>query len=127
MALSGTGHSFNPSTLNKWLKANKGYVSGDSFVWGSINSFGLIYQEKVPNVLIKPNLDCGKVVIINVRNGAHWVLAHGYSGNSILVNDPGYATTSYDLSQIVEGNNAIYTVKSAKGVMGKLKALLRIE
>ena len=127
MALSGTGHSFNPSTLNKWLKANGGYVSGDLFVWGSINSLGLSYQTKVANSQIKANLDAGKVVICNVHNGGHWVLAYGYSGNSILVNDPGYSTTSYDLSQIVDGQNAIYTVRSAQGVMGKLKALLRIE
>lgn len=38
------------------------------------------------------------------------MLAHGYSGDNILVNDPGYSTSSYTLSQIVNGNNGIYTV-----------------
>lgn len=28
MALAGTGHSYNPKTLNQWLKANGGYVTG---------------------------------------------------------------------------------------------------
>lgn len=55
-------------------------------------------------------MDANNVVICNVHNGGHWVLAHGYSGSSILVNDPGYTTTSYDLSTIVDGQNAVYKV-----------------
>jgi hypothetical protein len=55
-------------------------------------------------------LDKGKVVICNVHNGGHWVLAHGYSGDNILVNDPGFSTTSYTLSQIVNGQNGVYRV-----------------
>jgi hypothetical protein len=47
---------------------------------------------------------------MNVHNGGHWVLATGYSGNSINVNDPGYTTASYDLSQVVNGNTGLYTV-----------------
>jgi hypothetical protein len=47
---------------------------------------------------------------MNVHNGGHWVLATGYSGNSIHVNDPGYTTTAYDLSQIVDGQNVVYAV-----------------
>jgi hypothetical protein len=55
-------------------------------------------------------LDKGKVVICNVHNGGHWVLAHGHSGDNILVNDPGFSTTSYTLSQIVNGQNGVYRV-----------------
>ncbi len=55
-------------------------------------------------------MDKGKVVICNVHNGGHWVLAHGYSGDNILVNDPGFSTTSYTLSQIVNGQNGVYRV-----------------
>lgn len=62
------------------------------------------------NDRIKPNLDVGNVVVMNVHNGGHWVLATGYSGNTIYVNDPGYQTTAYDLSQIVNGQNVIYSV-----------------
>lgn len=62
------------------------------------------------NSQIKSNLDAGKVVILNVHNGGHWVLAYAYSGDNIMVNDPGYSTTSYALSQIVDGQNGIYTV-----------------
>lgn len=90
-ALTGTGHNQNPSTLNNWLKANKGYVNKDDFVWASINSFGLTFEGKVSNALVRINLDVGYVVIINVRKGAHWVLATGFNGNTIFVKDSRYA------------------------------------
>lgn len=108
MALSGTGHEHTPDTLNKWLTEHGGYVSGDSFVWNSVKSLGLTFEGKVANSKIKSELDAGKVVICNVHNGGHWVLAHGHSGDNILVNDPGFSTTSYTLSQIVDGQNGIY-------------------
>lgn len=108
MGLSGVGRAYNPSTLNTWLKANGGYVSGNLFVWGSINKIGLTFEGKVSNSQIKSHLDAGKVVICNVHNGGHWVLAHGYSGDNILVNDPGYSTTAYSLGQIVDGQNGVY-------------------
>jgi ABC-type bacteriocin/lantibiotic exporter with double-glycine peptidase domain len=113
MALKGTGHDFNPSTLNTWLKSHGGYVSGDLFVWASINSLGLTFQGKFANSQIKAKLDQGYVVICNVHNGGHWVLAYGYNGDNILVNDPGYSTTSYTLSQIVEGQNGVYALTSS--------------
>jgi len=108
MALSGCGHAFNPSTLNTWLKGHGGYVSGDLFVWGSVNPLGLTFAAKVANSHIKANLDVGNVVICNVHNGGHWVLATGYSGDTIYVNDPGYQVSSYTLGQIVDGQNAVY-------------------
>jgi hypothetical protein len=43
MALTGTGHTYDPGTLNTWLKAHGGYASGDLFVWASINPLGLHY------------------------------------------------------------------------------------
>ena len=53
MALSGIGHYETPDTLNTWLKSHKGYVSGDEFVWSSINSLGLIFTGKAGNSKIK--------------------------------------------------------------------------
>jgi hypothetical protein len=117
MALAGTGHSYNPSTLNTWLKAHGGYVSGDLFVWGSINTLGLVYQGKVANSQIKAKLDQGFVVICNVHNGGHWVLAHSYNGDNINVNDPGFTTTSYTLSQIVDGQNGVYKVGNGRNAL----------
>ncbi len=111
MALYGIGNTqFNPSTLNKWLTANGGYVSGDLYVWAAVNKFGLTFRGFISNNDIKKNLDAGNIVIVNVHNGGHWVLATGYDGDNIKVNDPGYTTTSYTLSQIVNGNTGVYTI-----------------
>lgn len=109
MALEGTGHHQNPSTLNSWLKAHGGYSGGDGLVWSAVNSLGLTFAGKFPNSEIKKALDAGKVVICNVNNGGHWVLAHSYSGDNIMVNDPGFNRASYTLGEIVN-NNAIYGV-----------------
>jgi hypothetical protein len=110
MGLSGVGHPYNPSTMNQWLKGHGGYVSGDLFVWASINPIGLHFDGKFANSQIKPSLDQGKVVICNVHNGGHWVLATRYSGDTIYVNDPGYNTQSYTLNEIVDGQNGVYHV-----------------
>jgi ABC-type bacteriocin/lantibiotic exporter with double-glycine peptidase domain len=120
MALAGTGHNYNPGTLNTWLKANGGYASGDLFVWTAIGKLGLTYKGKISNSEIKHHLDSGYVVILNVHNGGHWVLAHGYSGDNILVNDPGFSTTEYSLSQIVNGNTGVYSVSKLPGVLNEL-------
>ena len=114
MALSGTGHNMNPSTLNAWLKKNKGFDSKNQYVWASINSLGLSYEGMVSNAIMKMNLDVGYVVLINVDKGAHWVLATGYSGNTIYVKDSLHTTTTkYDISQVVSGRNAVYKVPNA--------------
>jgi len=111
--------------LNKWLTQNGGYVSGDLFVWASINPFGLTFQGKVGNSEIKYNLDRGNVVLSNVHNGKHWVIAYGYNGDNILINDPNYTTPPYTLSEIVDGQNGVYSVRSGTyyNILEKLKAL----
>ena len=109
-ALAGIGKGYNPSTLNTWLKGHGGYVSGDLFVWASVNSLGLSYVGKVANSNIAVNLAANNVVILNVHNGGHWVLATSMSGSTIYVNDPGYNTASYDLSEIVANNSGLYHV-----------------
>ena len=105
MALSGIGKNFNPSTLNTWLKGHGGYVSGDLFVWASINSLGMTFQAKIANSQITSNIQAGNVVIVNVHNGGHWVLVTRVSGSTLYVNDPGYSTSSYEMSQIVPNNS----------------------
>jgi hypothetical protein len=111
MALKGFGQNYNPGSLNSWLNGHGGYVSGDLFVWASINTLGLTFKGFISNSDIKKNVEAGNVVIINVRNGGHWVLATGYIGDStVVVNDPGFNVNSYDLSQVVNGNTGLYTV-----------------
>ena len=118
MGLAGIGKNYNPSTLNTWLKGHGGYVSGDLLVWGSVTSLGLSFIGKVANSQIAPGLSAGHVVILNVHNGGHWVLATGISGSKISVNDPGFSTSSYDMSEIVAGQTAMYRVSGSQNPFG---------
>ena len=120
MALSGIGKNYNPSTLNTWLKGHGGYVSGDLFVWASVNSLGLTYVGKVANSGIQAALNANEIVILNVHNGGHWVLATSMSGSTIQVNDPGYSTTSYTLSEIVANNSGLYRVSGMPTIIGTM-------
>lgn len=114
MALYAVGNTqFNPSTLNKWLTSNGGYASGDLFIWASVNRFGVNFLGKVTRDKIKDYISSGYIVIPNVHNGRHWVLATGFEGDNILVNDPGYSVTSYTLDEIVEGNTGVYSITKA--------------
>lgn len=64
---------------------------------------------KIANNAIKPALGAGKVLIPLVHSN-HSVLATEYSGNSIFMNDPGYSTTSYDLSAIKDNETVNFDV-----------------
>ena len=112
MALAGNGISYNPGTLNTWLTNNGGYSSGNLFVWSSLSSLGLNFQGFFSNSQIASQLSAGNAVICNVNGGGHWVLATSISGSTVYVNDPGYSANSYSLSQIVEGNNGVFSPSS---------------
>ena len=129
MGLSGIGVNQNPSTLNKWLAANKGYDTKHQYVWASVNPLGVSYSGQVGNSILRINLDVGYLVIINVEKGAHWVLATGYSGNTIFVRDSLHTTIqSYDMTQIVSGHNAVYKVPNSlpEHVLNKYDDVLNI-
>ncbi len=99
MSLAGTGHTFDPLSLNTYLKAIEGgFKDEDTLNWFAINPLGLTFEDKVPNYKITTYLDQGKVIFCNVQNGKHWVLAYGYNGNNIFINDPNYDLKSYSLS-----------------------------
>jgi len=106
MALNGLGRSIdgqasNPGVLNRYLSTHGGY-SGNLFIWGSVAKFGFGYigQFRDKNQ-IRSYLQQGKVVILNVRNGGHWVLATGISGTSFTVNDPGFNVGIYSEGEVV--------------------------
>ena len=46
MGLAGIGKSYNPGTLNTWLKSNGGYVSGDLLVWSAVGKIGLSFKGR---------------------------------------------------------------------------------
>jgi hypothetical protein len=129
MALNGLGHGNNPSTLNQWLKGHGGYVNGDWLVWASVNPLGITFQGKVSNSAIKSRIDQGYVVILNVHNGGHYVLATSYNGDTINVNDPGSGNGPYTISQCVDGQTGVYAPHSSTyhNLVGQIKSFLRVE
>ena len=50
---------------------------------------------------MRAHFKAGKVVILNVNNGGHWVLTTGLSGTNFLVNDAGVNKGSYTQGQVV--------------------------
>jgi hypothetical protein len=129
MALSAIGSSQTPATLNAWLKGHGGYVSDDLFVWASINPLGVRFAGFISNSVIASNIAADNIVIVNVHNGGHWVLVTSMlDANTVAVNDPGYSTTSYPLSQVVAGNTGLYRVgNSLMGMMiGELEMMFNV-
>jgi hypothetical protein len=96
--------------LNSWLHSNGGYANGCNICWGSVDAFGVTkYQgkEHASESAICSGLSKGHGIVANVHNGGHWVLLTGCAGNGVFyVNDPGFSTTTYHLSEIVE--EAVY-------------------
>lgn len=111
MALKSINQDFNPSSLNSYLNGHGGYVQQDLFVWAAINPLGVKFIGFITRASIQSNLNAGNIVILNVHNGGHWVLAtQMINSNTVAVNDPGYSTTSYTFDQIVDANCGVYKV-----------------
>ena len=94
--------------LNTWLKANNGF-SGNLLIWGSVAGFGLTYEGQTSTIAaIKTAICAGKIVILNVNQGGHWVLAKSYNGDIFTVNDSGYTKSTYAASEIYLAKAAVY-------------------
>jgi len=114
------GQTTNPGTLNTWLINNGGYASGDLIVWASINKLGTVQFSNIYSGTgslsaeeLRSNVDKSKPTVVNVRDGAHWVLVVGYQSNSsteFMVNDPGFSQTSYEYSCM--SNYVVYSAPS---------------
>ena len=97
------GQSANPHTLNSWLKSHGGYVSGNLFVWGSVQTFGLSFVGFASTAAdIKSHFNQGHAVILNVNNGGHYVLMTGHTASGYTVNDPGFNKGSYTNGEVVK-------------------------
>jgi hypothetical protein len=107
MILQTKGAGQNPGTLNTWLKSHSGYSGGCNINWASVNAFGVVtFIAKEPGATeseICDGLSKGHGLVANVHNGGHWVLLTGCRGGGVFdVNDPGYSTTTYKKSDIVD-------------------------
>ena len=107
------GNPVTPANLNQFLKANGGFVQGNLLVFAASDVFQTAkFVTKTANAgSIQWYLDNGHAAILNIDNGAHWVLSYGYSGSTFYVNDPYYDRKSYQSWEIVD--SAIYKVPSS--------------
>jgi hypothetical protein len=78
MALNTHGIGENPGTLNSWLTGHGGYADGDLIIWNSVHELGQVSVYTSGRGLAKSHLkayvDSCYAVIVNVRDGSHWVL-----------------------------------------------------
>ena len=99
--LAGAGKKINgntptPKNLNAFLKSNGGY-SGNLFIWGAVERFGVKYEGQPSSKdAVRSAICANKIVILNVNNGGHWVLATAFNGDTFTVNDSGYSRTTYN-------------------------------
>jgi len=111
------GAAVNPATFNTWLKAHGGYV-GDGLAEGVVPkmspgrivwpSDGMHTKNDLSIDTVRSYLQKGRVMIANVNHGGHFVLGIGYDNaagkeTTLLVHDPGFDRTSYDLKTDVMG------------------------
>ena len=106
MFLNHKGCSKDPGTLNSWLKSNGGYSGGCNINWASVDKLGYstFMGKQTPTETEMCNgIAAGHGLVANVHNGGHWVLLTGCAGGGVFyVNDPGYSTTTYKKSDIVD-------------------------
>lgn len=108
MGLKAIGKDFNPSSLNKWLIANRGYIGSNLFIWASINSLGLVFQGYVGVAQIRASFDLGRVVLMELKKSGDWVIMTDHDNYTVFVNDPSVGETKYDLTDLNDGNSGIY-------------------
>lgn len=94
------GISTDPAKINEWLKANGGYYSGCLINWATAANLApdrLTWVARVDSEdwsRLRYELDSGYPVILEVpfSYGQHFVVATGYSGDTVFINDPYYSS-----------------------------------
>lgn len=117
--LAGDQLNFNPQLLNSWLLAHNGF-EGDLYIWATIEPLGYTFEGETANTtILTQNIDQGKRVILNVRDGTHWVLAIGYNANGFFyVNDPYFDTSTYDFSDVVGSGTYADSISNRQEFLG---------
>lgn len=108
MGLKAIGKDFDPSSLNKWLIKNRGYIGSNLYIWASVNPLGLIFQGYVGVSQIRASFDLGRVVLIELQKSGDWVILTGHDNYTVYVNDPVKGATEYDLTDLNDGNSGVY-------------------
>jgi len=107
ITVGGAEVDVNPANVNKFLKEHNGY-DGNLIKWAAIGTAGLtvhmIYNRNINSPTfaeLKTEIEGCKAVILNVRNGGHWVLATAAAADDKFdVKDPGFDSTSYGIADV---------------------------
>lgn len=76
-------HAASPpaDTLNRWLTEHSGYADKDLIVWNAVSALGALHTtdstHSLPIDKLRDHVKQCHPVIVNVRNGTHWVLVTG--------------------------------------------------
>ena len=101
--LTVDGKTPDCSSLNTYMIENRAYF-GNMFKWAQAERFGVRYQGLSENVEDMKKALCGqKLVMLNVDNGNHWVMAVEVVGNTWTVVNPGPNKLTYESSEIKRG------------------------
>lgn len=97
MILKYYGAGVDPGRLNSWLTSRGGYASGCLIYWATAANYhsGTNYVTYIRSRdwnRLRAELNAGYPVIVNVKNGGHWVVVTHYSGGTYYINDPGYSS-----------------------------------
>ncbi len=105
------GADFNPGTFAQALRQVGGFDSRGNINWGAVSNIapGFKWTGRVRSGVdpgtIGDLVSQGYYVILNVKNGRHWVAVDRVEGNKIYMYDPGSGGTevgqTYGLSSIV--------------------------
>jgi hypothetical protein len=108
--ISVDGEDCTPGALNKFIADNKGYASGSLLIWSTINKLPRVTwqgKHKVNHGTIRKLLaDGSNALIMNVKNGEHWVLVESPatdSSGTYVCCDPGNGSgvrKAYSLKEV---------------------------
>ncbi len=97
---------FNPGTFVEYLSQNGGFVRGGNFVWAAASkaapSFqysktayvsGYSKQQKLNKIVEMMNEGCYITAEVKGNTGQHWVAIDAVAGTTIIMMDPGSAST----------------------------------
>jgi hypothetical protein len=113
--ISINGIDSDPGALNEWLRDNGGYDGSNDMIETQVPLIdpgrivwpedGMHRTNDLSIETIKAYIDGGRVVICNVMDGGHFVLATGVDvdGDTVFVNDPGFNLQYYSFSSDIVG------------------------
>ena len=107
MVCNYLGHASNPHQLNEWLTENRGYESGNLFLWSAIERLypdikfdGFVYNPSEQQILEYIRLGKLPIMLVDFNPSTpeaemHWVLGTGIENGRVVIADPWTGTMAY--------------------------------